>query len=450
MNIFKFLGFLSFFFHSWYYIIYRHFKFYGDLKMERNNRGLYFKTVRIYKKKFKREICDACGITIQSVTKIEDSLNYLSISSSTDKKWQKALEVSISNDYEKTKSFYDDYADFIEHCMFCLRQEAKSLFNKKYQNEEEFVNYEFFPNYLLIRFIYLVLFEPSNDECNDLFEILDKISNHLTGRNAQIYYLYAGIHKKNLNQLIQAKEYILQSKNMGSDALILGMDYYQLSILCSKNNQNLEALMHTIQAKNFFEKTNNFIRTAQCISHMAVIFIHLNNYNMAEIYCNDAIAMATRLKNNNILGVNYGNLSWIALINEQYDEVHKKTALAFEYGRNDLSFYFQNAFAYLKKEKYDEAQKWVRKGIDQIKDRTRLYYKTLRMIEKTCDNPELKEEYLEAVVKQIDDKKQQHDIDLIQLLYQELIACKKEKRKLDEAFIYYEAMDHFRKENNRG
>lgn len=425
-------------------------KFYGDLKMEKNSKGLYFKTVRIYKKKFKREICDACNITIQSVTKIEDSINYLSISYATDKKWQKALEINLDNDYEKARIFYDDYATFIEHCIFCLRQEAKALFLNKYQNEEDFINYEFFPDYLLMRFIYMVLFEPFNEECNELFELLDKISNHFTGQNAQIYYLYAGIHKKNLNQLIEAKEYILQSKNMGSDALILGMDYYQLSILCSKNNQNLESLMHTIQAKHFFEKTNNFIRTAQCISHMAVIFIHLNNYNMAESYCNDAISMATRLKNNNILGVNYGNLGWIDLINENYDEVHKKVALAFENGRNDLSLYFQNAFAYLKKEKYEEAKKWARNGLEQIKDRTRLYYKTLRMIEKTCDTPELKEEYLEAVVKQIDDKKQQHDIDLIQLLYHELIACKKEKKKLDEAFIYYEAMDHFRKENNRG
>lgn len=418
--------------------------------MERNSKGLYFKAVRIYKNKFKREICDACNITIQSVTKIEDSLNYISISYSTDKKWQNALGININNDYETTKQFYNDYNTFIEHCMFCLKQDAKALFTNKYQNTENFINYEFFPDYLLMRFIYKVLFEPLNDECNVLFEILDKISNHFSGRNSQIYYLYAGIHKKNQNQLFQAKEYIVQSKNMGSDPLILGMDYYQLSILCSKNNQNLEALMHTIQAKNFFEKTNNFIRTAQCISHMAIIFIHLNNYNMAEIYCNDAIAMATRLKNNNILGVNYGNLSWIALVNENYDEVHKKTALAFEYGRNDLSFYFQNAFAYLKKENYDDAQKWAKKGLEQIKDRTRLYYKTLRMIEKICNAPELKEECLEAVVKQIDDKKQQHDIDLIQLLYQELIACKKEKRKLDEAFIYYEAMDHFRKENNQG
>ncbi len=410
--------------------------------MKKNEKGLYYKTIRLYKEISKKDVCEQCGISVQYLTKLEDEVNFLSINPDTDHKILTSLGVNYFYDVEYINSFIEKFNQFVQDCFYCRDNDAIRIFKCLNAEEATIENTLIFPQYILLLFIYNVLFDKDNEQDEFIRSILKKIDFHFEGRLKQIYYLYLGIYYKNSDNLTEAYHYLKEALRIMNNNENLSMIFYHLGIIGIKRGKDLEAFVYNMKAKNLFSDLNNFVRTAQCLSHQGLVCFHLKEYSNGIQYCKEAIVAAKTLDNHPIIAVNYQNLSWIYLLTKQYENVIENVEKAISYGRKDNILYFHRSFALYKLKQPMLAKSWVEKGLSEILNKRCLEYRLLKMTENILLKKKNQEKALEETIQYITHSSQQHDIDIMRLLYQELIDCKKEKGKYEEAFRYYEIMEN--------
>lgn len=402
--------------------------------------GLYFKSVRVMKEITKKEICEYCNISMQYLTKIEDDLSFTSISSETKNNICSSLDIKLNYDISIYKSFTDNMNLFIKKCIYCDEKEAKEIFLSLERKESTIINSIFYPDYILMSFIYIVLFDSDNVDLLKIIRFLDRNIMHFDRHQQQLYYLYLAVYNKNIDKLIAAENILIDTLTISGDEQIISMINYHLGIVCNKLGKNLEALLYNTKAKNLFANYNNYTRSAQCASHMGLICLNLKEYKEAFKLCNEAIELAEEMNDNTILAANYQNLSWIDLLTKKYDNILTFVKKSFSYGRDDAVLFFHASYALMKLGDAENSMKWIENGVKNIKNHKSIVYKLLVLVKKINLNPKNAEKYFEEII-DFTSKNPQHDIDLLHLLYTELIECKKKSGKFEEALKYYEILE---------
>lgn len=414
--------------------------------MKKNELGFYFKTIRIYKGITKKKVCDYCGISVQYLTKIEDDLMYISLSKEFRNKLSDALNINFFSDYNFNKTFFNRLNEFIRKCIYSDENGAISIY-LDYENKIDSLQQTIcYPYFLLMKFVYLVLFERRyNNELVIIQETLDKVKNHFYGGYLQIFLLYLAVFYKNQNKLDSAFDILTKAKSIGNNEHILSMIYYHMSIIQIKKGEYFNSFLSNLKANNLFSNTNNYIRNVYALSHMGLIFLHMRDYAEAIKCCNEAIESAKIMNKENIMAINYQNLSWLGMLTKHYNEVKDNVMKALDYGRKDTILYFHVAYSYAKLNDYESSEAWVKKGMSVIENKKCIQYKLLKMVQGINKNKLNAEILLEEMVNYLELKSnQQHDTDLLYLLYQEIIECKKEKEKFIDAIRYYEILEKLR------
>lgn len=414
--------------------------------MKKNELGFYFKTIRIYKGITKKKVCDYCGISVQYLTKIEDDLMYISLSKEFRNKLSDALNINFFSDYNFNKTFFNRLNEFIRKCIYSDENGAISIY-LDYENKIDSLQQTIcYPYFLLMKFVYLVLFERRyNNVLVIIQETLDKVKNHFYGGYLQIFLLYLAVYYKNQNKLDSAFDILTKAKSIGNNEHILSMIYYHMSIIQIKKGEYFNSFLSNLKANNLFSNTNNYIRNVYALSHMGLIFLHMRDYAEAIKCCNEAIESAKIMNKENIMAINYQNLSWLGMLTKHYNEVKDNVMKALDYGRKDTILYFHVAYSYAKLNDYESSEAWVKKGMSVIENKKCIQYKLLKMVQGINKNKLNAEILLEEMVNYLELKSnQQHDTDLLYLLYQEIIECKKEKEKFIDAIRYYEILEKLR------
>lgn len=416
------------------------------IMMKKNELGFYFKTIRIYKGITKKKICDCCGISVQYLTKIEDDLMYVSLSKEFRNKLCDALNINFFSDYNFNKIFFNQLNEFKKKCIYGDEKSAISIYLDNEIKTDSLQQTICFPYFLLMKFVYLVLFERRNsNELIILLETLDKVKEHFYREYSQIFLLYLAVFYKNQNKLDLAFDILKKAKKIGNDEHILSMIYYHMSIIQIKKGEYFNSFLSNSKANNLFSNTNNYIRNVYALSHMGLIFLHMRDYGEAIKCCNEAIESAKIMNKENIMAINYQNLSWLGMLTKNYDEVKNNVMKAFDYGRKDTILYFHAAYSYAKLNDYESSEAWAKKGISVIENKKCIQYKLLKMVQGINKNKLNAEILLEDMIDYLNmTSRQQHDTDLLFLLYQEIIECKKEKEKFTDAIRYYEILETLR------
>lgn len=402
-----------------------------------NEMGCFYKTVRLYKMITKKEVCAQAHVSRQYLTKIEDNLDFFSISKSMHEKLQRVLNIKLTQDSQLMNEFEELKQSFVACCLTAQEKQAAIHFSSLREHRNDYLNAVFFPYYLLMQFINNVLYDHHDLEMELIMPILDKVQMHFDIYHQQLYQLFLGIYHNNQNQLDMANIALLQAQSLTNDARFQSMICYYLGIVSLKLGSSLSALRYTMKARELFDSTCNYKRSIHCLSHLALVWMRLREYGGAIRLCKEAIAVCQSLEYPAALAENYQNLACISLQKGDYKEVVNYAQKAFNCGKNDAMLCFYAAFACWKLNLREQTARWINSGLNHGKDTQQLSAKLLKLLRKLNRDPEALEEILMAMATST----QRHsyvDTDILRLIYAELAELYKSRDAYEPAVIYYE------------
>lgn len=402
-----------------------------------NELGCFYKTVRLYQVITKKEICIKAKISRQYLTRIEDSTDYFNISRSMNARMQKALRIDFINDPELLREFYELKDHFIEYLINWQDKEAQAVYQKIMDQLPFFQNMICFPEIILLKFVYHVVFEPNDPEMEQLLDILKRIADHFPFQLLQLYNLYLGIYEMDKGKLDMAYEYLIKAHQIFNNESMQSMIVFSMAELELKKNNSLEALRYTMKARELFDETCNYRRSIQCISRLALVWTHLREFDGAAALCDEAIRTCRMLDFPAVLGSCYMTLALISLHKGEYSNVIDLVQKANYYGERDPMLFFYAAFAGWKMQDIDAAARWI--GLANLQRRadpstgTRL----LRQMKRMTGNCHDWEGVLLKMVDIVSHSKVV-DNDLLRIFYAELAALYKHCDQYEPALDYYE------------
>lgn len=165
--------------------------------------------------------------------------------------------LSMNSSISDAKLHFDSIYTKIIYCID--KQEVKTELNEwNEKGKEEFITVEL----LLINLIYNVTNICNFDITKKIIKLLYDIHDLMTGYQKQLLYQYEGLYQldttKTLDLAIQRLEKAL---NVNYDEVTYSMIYYHLGQIYKNNKQLLKGFRSMMIAKDFFTKTNNFVRS---------------------------------------------------------------------------------------------------------------------------------------------------------------------------------------------
>ena len=408
-----------------------------DVLRMNNELGCFYKTVRLYKVVTKKEVCAKARLSRQYLTRIEDCTDFFSISRGMNEKMQKALKILFENNPSLIQDFDQKKEEFINACLYVKNQQAIELYQQIDEMKKRIENSVRFPEYLLLRFIYAVLFDQKDPELDAIQLILKKINRHLDLISRQRYGLITGIYEMKKGHLDAAYEALCQARQLGNDERLQSMIVYSLGLLALKRNNSLEALRYTMKARELFDSTCNYKRSIQCLSHLALIWMHLREYEGAIQLCEEAIQAAYSLDYSAVLGLNFRYLSWIALQQDDYFHTLSFAQKAAQYGETCSKMCFYASFACWKQGLNAEGNRWIASGLNHSIQGPSLSVKLLRQLRRLNRDPEAIEAVLLNMMEAVQ-KTAVIDHDLLRLIYHELALFYKSHSDYKSAVEFYE------------
>lgn len=403
--------------------------------MNDNLIGCYLKTIRIYNECSKVDVAQTCNLSLQFLSQLEDSVSYVSVSRETQGAILKMFNQRLTYDQQLENELSASLDEFYHDCIFGDEKSAKQVFSKLLSKEERIKELILFPEYLLGKYIYLVLYDSNNVELEVLHSLLDKISHHFNNKNLRLYWTYLGVYHVIKGDLLKGRERLLFALSIGYDELLTGLIFYDLVIVENRLGNHIQAYEYSMKANSFFDKTNNYLRKAQNLTHIGIICEVLKEYTNAKQYCISAIELAEKLHDNFILSANYQNLSWISLLTKEYDQTVEYVNKATKYYNSNYVYHFHNAFAYMKLEQIEQSNHWAHKGLEKIVVKNKVTDHDYRLCKLVLDlnATKNKEKVLEKFIVHAE-KSMHYDRDVMMLIYRELIDLKRKNGNLESAF----------------
>lgn len=397
--------------------------------------GCYLKTIRIYNEYSKVDVAKACNLSLQFLTRLEDSGTYIGVSQRTIKSILNLFNQTLVYDQIFETEVSTRLNEFYHHCIFGDEKAAKQVFELLMKKESRIKESIVFPQYLLGRYVYLVLYGFNHIELETIYSLLDKISCHFKNEHLRLYWTYLGVYHVMKGDLLKGRESLLRALSSGYDEILTGLIFYDLVIVENRLGNHIQAYEYSIKANAFFNNTNNYLRKAQNLTHVAVICLSLEEYSKAKENCLEAINLAQKLNNNFILSANYQNLSWLSLLAKEYQLVNEYIKKATEYYSNNYIYHFHNAFAYMKLGRITQSNYWADRGIKKIDVKNKGTDHDYRLCKLVLDlnAAKNKEKVLEKFIIHAE-KSMHYDHDVMKLIYRELIDLKRESGDLQSAF----------------
>lgn len=402
-----------------------------------NQRGCFYKTVRLQKAITKKEICSKVMISRQYLGRLEDETNFFSISRKLCNKLNAALQIDTEVNPESIDEFYRLKNEFIFSCLSLRKQRACMLFEKMTSIKNDLENLICFPEYLLMKMIYLVLYYPNHSELNELLSLLHKIHHHFNRRTCQLYYVFLAMYKMHIGCLSDASELLAEAEHLYNEIQMQAMIQLLYASISLKKNLPLDAINNTIKAKELFDNICNYRQSIRCISQMAMIWAYMKEYEGAVNLCFQAIDAANSIEYNDLLGVNYRLLARISVLNHQYNRVFEYADKAAHYGNQDTEIDFFVCYASWKLNRFDEIEKRFSLAKMHSKRKDDPYWDLMCSIRRMARNPKQIEESLLKMISVLK-KESIVDYNFLRMIHIEMVEYYRKRHNYKPALEHYE------------
>lgn len=238
----------------------------------------------------------------------------------------------------------------------------------------EQIDFEFsilFPEYLLIRLIYIERHDKDVEKLAILLSKLSLFMDVMLPKYQYFYYIFKSIYHKKRNELDIALKVLANAEDLPilEYRELLYLHYGKLySIL----NKNLKALDYYGKASDLFSKKWNVNRMLYTKVFIGICYIHMRDYDMAENYLCDTMNLAKQYKNEYALEMGSEMLAMNCLLKREYKDciTYAKQGISLKGDCYILLFYV--AYSYLKLGDIGSAALWAGKR-DEFDQNTRIY-----------------------------------------------------------------------------
>lgn len=402
-----------------------------------NPMGCLYKTIRLYRGMTKKEVCASVMVSRQYLSTLEDTVDYLSISKVMNDKLQRTFHFTLDQDQTLADNFISLRNEFVRACLFVQNQKAIEIAEKLHGYAERIMNTTYFPEYLLLRLIEMVILKRTDSELSIILNTLEKIKYHFDPKTRQLYYLILSVHEADILEPEKAEQHLLEAYSMSNDPHLQSVICFFQAKVALVNDNSLESLSFVMKARELFDITCNYRRSIQCISFLGKIWMHIGEYKGAAAYCHEAIKAASTIDYHAVIASNYRILSWIYLQDNEYQKSIDAAYKASQLGENDPMMCFHASFASWKKQDSIQMSRWISSGLNKSRNDFGLSKRLLTALKRLEKDRGLEETVLLSMMKTIDNAKIK-DLDLLRLLYYELAMLYKEKEEYEPALAFYE------------
>lgn len=402
-----------------------------------NPMGCLYKTIRLYRGMTKKEVCASVVVSRQYLSTLEDTVDYLSISKTMNDKLQRTFHFTLDQDQALIEYFIGLRNEFVRACLFVQNQKAIEMAEKLHSCAERIMNTTYFPEYLLLRLIEMVVLKRQDSELSVILNTLDKIKFHFDPKTRQLYYLILSVYELDVLELEKAEQHLFEAYAMSNDPHLQSIICFFQAKIALVTDNSLESLSFVMKARELFDSTCNYRRSIQCISFLGKIWMHIGEFKGAASYCHEAIKAASTMDYHVVVASNYRVLSWIYLQDGEYQKSIDAAYKASQLGESDSMMCFHAAFASWKNQDASQMSRWISSGLNKVDNNSVLTKKLLSALRRLEKDASSEENVLLSMMKIIDNAKIK-DLDLLRLLHYELAMLYKNKEEYEPALAFYE------------
>ncbi len=404
-----------------------------------NDLGCYFKTVRLYKAISIKEICENSKVSREYLRKLEDNTLHISINKSMMARLEEAMNVKLFFDYDFNKKFKDNETDYYHLSMFNLHEQASELFLKISSLESQLINTKLFPNYLLLTFAHYVVNDIHNHDIEQVYNILDKIQENFDLEIKQRFLYYKALYLINKLKHEKAKECLVKVMSLHYNPVIHSNAQMALGYINLSQKEYLSAYLDFEKAKDLFDNTTNYRKSAECLCQSTLIWLYLNDQNGAITLSETAMYASKIINDEKLIYANYINQIMIYAVFEKYEKVLSITHECLEHYPSNFNMCFYNAYANQKLKNYKQVNIWIDWGMIKQSNRKSYEHRLLRLVKKLNHKPQ---DRIEMISKMIEETKKQNNFDhaILRILYMEIILAYKQ---IDDYRLAYASLEEF-------
>ncbi len=187
------------------------------------------------------------------------------------------------------------------------------------------------------------------------------------------YYLFYGFYSfLNENYFEALKLYKLAEKIRDEQFIQEPEVYYYLSLINMQLHRTFQSFKYAEMSLNIFQRDCNYIRSIDCQILLGVNMTRTHQYDQAEKYLSNALQMAEKLSNCELMSYSYHNLGYMYLSQGNYQKaIHNflKSSECWEeeHYEKKVRTYYCLAKAYIELHDYPKAMKWIDRGVTTAK-----------------------------------------------------------------------------------
>lgn len=285
--------------------------------------------------------------------------------------------------FKKQEKYTKLLNDAFHSLTYDIIDEQKTLMQKV-----EGIDFEksiLFPEYLLLKVIYLGVNDPMNEEYESLLEKLSLFINVFCSDYKGLYYIYKGVYYRVRNKLQEAEKYFelaLKILPFNYSELL----YQQYGTLRYLQDKYLETLDFYYKAYALYEKKWNINRLLYTKDSIGFCYIGMRRYDLADKELKKTLSLAKQYKNEYVIQECYSDLSYAHLMMRDYQKSIEYAMQAIKAGSNHHHLSFFLAYSYARIENYGEAALWAGKR-EQMSSQEAIY-KCLVYVKQIIDRQE--------------------------------------------------------------
>lgn len=263
----------------------------------------------------------------------------------------KTLETEYFSEETILSYLHDSIMVIYEKFSLLRIDEAREKIDEILGNKNYYLNSEGFLLYYLIKLISLVKYDSDFNECKYYIKLLDDHITLLDEDEVGIYYdVVATLYIKNGlldNAQLNLEQCIKQSASLPSS--IYGMILYHFALLNKMSGNLIKSLDYCKKSKQEFYSLLNYKMVLYIELVEANIYCLMFNLKDSEIKYLQILKKAQLNDYNDISLKALNKLSWIKLINDEFDECLKYSNVAISKGATGDMILIYGPICYFKK-----------------------------------------------------------------------------------------------------
>lgn len=356
--------------------------------------GPYISYIIQNKKMLPSVVCSYAGISYMELNNIQNGR--FEAHPNTLKKICDYIGIDFISLFKKQDKYRKLLDDAFHVLTYDIMDEQKQVMKKL--DGVDFEHSILFPEYLLMKIMYLGINDPLSEEYEDLLEKLSLFVNVLSSDFKGLYYVYKGIYFRERELYDKCEQFFLMADKI-SPFSYRELLYQHFGCLSYYQDRYVESLDYYNKAFELYEKKWNINRLLYTTCSIGITYVGMRCFELAEKQLLKTLKLGQQYKNDFVIYTCYFHLCYAHFLMRDYEGCIRYGLKMQSSNEFSPQLYVFLAYSYAKLENFGEAALWA--GRREQMDPNSFCHKALLYVKKIFDRQEDDTEYLEMLYKDL-------------------------------------------------